>query len=289
MTSAAIKRHGGKHYLAKKILSLFPPRCQTPNKPDPNDEGWLHYVEPFFGGGAVLFAQNPEGISEVVNDLDLQLCDFWSVLASDELFAEFVRRVEALPMSELLFDLCQDGEEQDQMSRAVAFFVVNRQSRQALGKDFATLTRNRTRRGMNEQASAWLSAVEGLVDVHARLKRVVILNRNAVDVIKQQDGLRTLFYCDPPYLHETRMAKDAYQHEMSEQDHADLLLTLEGIDGRFLLSGYRSQMYDDHAADFGWHRTDFSIDNKASSKATKETKTECVWTNFEPHSEKEPQ
>ena len=35
--------------------------------------------------------------------------------------------------------------------------------------------------------------------VHARLKRVVVLNRDALDVIRTQDGPGTLFYLDPPY------------------------------------------------------------------------------------------
>lgn len=64
--SQPLKWHGGKSYQAKHIISHMPPRCKNPNAPAPGDAGWLHYVEPFFGGGAVLFAQDPEGISEVV-------------------------------------------------------------------------------------------------------------------------------------------------------------------------------------------------------------------------------
>ncbi len=40
-----LKWYGGKHYLAKQIIELMPPH--------------LHYVEPYFGGGAVLFARDP--------------------------------------------------------------------------------------------------------------------------------------------------------------------------------------------------------------------------------------
>ena len=49
-----LKWHGGKNYLAKKIVELMPPRCKKPNAPEADDPGWLHYVEPHFGGGAVL-------------------------------------------------------------------------------------------------------------------------------------------------------------------------------------------------------------------------------------------
>ena len=96
---------------------------------------------------------------------------------------------------------------------------------------------------MNEQASAWLTAIEGLPAVHERLKRVVILNRDVLDVIRQQDGPDTLFYCDPPYLKETCASKDVYAHEMTDTQHLQLLELLNGIKGKFLLSGYPSGLY----------------------------------------------
>lgn len=60
--SIPLKYHGGKHYQAQKIVQLMPPH--------------LHYVEPYFGSGAVLFSKDPHGISEVANDLDERLVTF---------------------------------------------------------------------------------------------------------------------------------------------------------------------------------------------------------------------
>jgi len=164
--------------------------------------------------------------------------------------------------------------------RALMFFVRFRQSRQALGNCFCTLSRNRTRGGMNEQASSWLSAVEGLPEFHDRLKRVVILNYDALDVIKQQDGPNTFFYLDPPYLRETRVAGE-YKHEMSDEDHRFLLDALSQIKGKFLLSGNPSVMYDAAAIDYNWKCVRREIDNKASSKKVKGQRTECLWANYE--------
>lgn len=270
-----LKWHGGKGAfngkLAKWIISLMPPHT--------------HYVEPFFGGGTVLLHKNPEGVSEVVNDLNSELMNFWAVLRAPEWFAEFSRCVSAVPFSEAMFDAAETNAKYAEIAgewvnRAVQFFIRCRQSRQGLQKDFATLSRNRTRGGMNEQVSAWLTAVEGLPDVHARLKRVVILNRPALDVIKQQDGPETCFYLDPPYLHATRTTTKDYSHEMSEAEHALLLSCLNNLQGKFLLSGYRSDMYDTAAEQFGWSRREFPIVNNASGKSEKEIKTECVWTNY---------
>lgn len=278
-----IKWHGGKHYLARWIIGQMPPH--------------LHYVEPFFGGGAVLLARDPlqnwmstddsklpsyqQGCSEVVNDLNCELTNFWQVLRDRDNFGRFRRLVEFTPFSKV--DWSQAGKEadtSDRVERAYRFFIRARLSRQGLSKDFATLSRNRTRRGMNEQVSSYSSAIDGLEDVHCRLQQVVILNSDACSVIKQQDGRHTLFYCDPPYLHETRVSASAYEHEMSYMDHEKLLHTLSGIKGKFMLSGYGSDLYDTYARKHRWRREEKLIDNKASSAKVKERKCECLWTNF---------
>lgn len=279
-----LKWHGGKSYLADWIISLMPPRCKKPNAPTPDDPGWLHYVEPYFGGGAVLLANDPEGISEVANDLNATLIDFWLVMRHEHLFQEFLRRVEAMPFSKDTWQEAMAFLPTPHMTtnydRAAYFFVACRQSLSGRMAGFAGITRNRTRKGMNEQVSAWLNAVEGLPQVHARLKRVLILNDDALTVIRKEDGPRTLFYCDPPYLHETRATTGEYQHEMSGEDHGSLLMTLATIQGRFLLSGYRSEKYDAFAQGAGWTRHECQIDNKAAGGKTKRKMTECVWCNF---------
>ena len=268
--SLPLKWHGGKFYLADKIIKMFPSH--------------IHYVEPYFGGGAVLFRKPHSNVSEVTNDINNELMNFWRVLQSPSWFEGFRQWCEATPFSEESYNRAvasvQSSKEDHQVVRAWCFFVRYRQSRQGLGKDFATVTRNRTRRGMNEQVSSWLSAVEGLQECHERLKRVLILNRPALDVIKTQDGDNTLFYLDPPYLQETRTAKWCFEYEMSAQDHSDLLMALDKIKGKFLLSGYRSKLYDHYAEQCGWNREEIRIPNNASSSKEKKIMTECVWRNF---------
>jgi DNA adenine methylase len=261
-----IKWHGGKHYLADWIISLMPPHT--------------HYVEPFFGGGSVLLKKDPNKVSEVANDAYGELTNFWCVLRDENDFKEFQRNVQAVPFSEIEFYLTKGTAETSHVEAAVQFFIQARQSRQGLMRDFATLSRNRTRRGMNEQVSSWLTAIDGLPDIHSRLKRVVILGSPAVDVIRKQDGVNTHFYCDPPYLHETRMSIGVYEHEMTVEDHVDLIQTLACIEGTFQLSGYPSELYDGYADKYGWKCESREIDNKASGKKVKETKIECLWMNY---------
>lgn len=254
------------------------------------------YCEPFFGSGAVMLAGDGEGVAEFVNDLDKGLANFWRVLADDHMgWPVFQRLVDCHPFSNVHFresksrmDVLekemaekewQEWSKAPAIRAAVDFFVVNRQSRQALGKDFATPT-IRLRRNMNEQVSAWLTAVEGLPHFHARLKRVEIRCQPAVEFIKKLDSEETLFYCDPPYVHETRSSTGEYKHEMTVDDHKELLSTLGEIEGKFVLSGYDCKLYEQYAAGHGWRRVDFDLPNNASSAGTKERKIECCWLNY---------
>jgi DNA adenine methylase len=225
-----------------------------------------------------LLVNDPTGISEVANDIDGRLSNFWRVLQGEDSFSRFARVLSAMPFSETEWRLASESDAADPVEDAVRFFVHCRQSLAGRMHGFAPLSRLRTRRGMNEQASAWLNAVAGLADVHTRLKRVSILNRDAVDVIRQQDGIRTLFYLDPPYLGETRTADDVYSFEMCAKQHETLLETILACKGKVMLSGYRSELYDRRLRD--WTQHEFTLPNQAAGGKQKRRMTEVVWCNF---------
>ena len=71
----------------------------------------------------------------------------------------------------------------------------------------------------------------------ARVRKIE--NRQALDVIAQQDTIDTLFYCDPPYVRSTRTSllhkggdnDSGYAHEMSDNDHRALAAALHEIKG----------------------------------------------------------
>ena len=285
-----LKWHGGKSYLAPHIHAVAPPSVRH----DP-ERGYTHRNYAFAGGLGELWGWECEGISEAANDLNSLLSAFWSALAEPQYFEAMAKILRAVPFSQEKWEEARDAldfchRQQHHVAghmsnhlpaRAAFFFILNRQSRQGLMKDYATPT-TRTRRGMNENVSAWLSAVEGLPEWHERFKRVEVRNMPAVDFIRRYDHERALFYCDPPYLHETRVTTSDYAHEMTPEQHLALLDALSDIRGRFILSGYPSGMYDDRAVVRGWHRREIAIDNKASSAREKAKKIECLWTNYEP-------
>jgi DNA adenine methylase len=258
----------------------------------------LHYVEAYAGGLAVLLVRDPDdrrlwlkdnppahhrGVSEVVNDLHGDLMCFWATLrdAREPLY----ERLAATEFGEEVWRRARDYLETlppwdgtPDVTRAWAFFVHCRQSLAGRMKGFASITRTRTRGNRNEQANAWRGAVDGLPGVVERLRHVVVLNRPALDVIRQEDGPGTLFYCDPPYLTQTRTAREVYAHEMTDADHRELLDVLRQCRGKVMLSGYASELYDRALA--GWSRHTFDVPNDATGGRKKGRETEVLWCNF---------
>jgi DNA adenine methylase len=278
-----LKWHGGKHYLARRIVALMPRH--------------LNYVEPFFGGGQALFARDPSDrrlwwtertsdgrvpdVSEVVNDLDGDLMKFYRVLEDPALFGQLRHRLELTLVSEAEFAAACDllaGADGDPVERAAALFVQVRQSRQALRKDFATPTTSRLRGGRQEAVNSWWGAVDGLEDAHCRLRDVLVQCRSALDVIRQFDRPETLFYLDPHYPPDTRSARTAYgDFEMTEAEHRALLDVLLRCRGKVMLSGYPSALYDTALA--GWTRHTIDLPNNAAGGKAKDRETEVLWCN----------
>lgn len=278
-TKIPLKWHGGKSDLAGKIVPLMAPHRQ--------------YVEPFAGGLSVLMARDPEdpslhlpgeeGVSEVANDLHGDLTNFYRVLQDPTQFERFRQVTEVMPFSEAEWQdagrSLAEKPDADPVLRAAWFFVLNRQSLSGRMKSFTGVTQNRLRGGKNGEVNAWLSAVEGLPHVHRRLQRVLVLNRPALEVIRKFDGPETQMYLDPPYLACTRVAKDVYDHEMTDEDHRELLRTLRGCKSKVLLSGYSSDLYEQMLP--GWRRREFDVPNNASGSKKKDRKTEVVWANYD--------
>jgi DNA adenine methylase len=260
---------GGKSALAKQIVAAMPPH--------------VHYVEPFFGSGAVLFAKPEsliEGHSELINDLNGELMNFWRVLQSPSEFKKLSRILSVTPLSSVQFAHAKTtGTQGTEAERAAKLLVRCRQSMNGRGDSFCGITREGTSAGMNKQASAWLSAIEGLPAARDRLKRVVIKSQCAMKLIEREDSATTFFYLDPPYLQETRVTKKVYQHEMSNEQHEQLLKTLSRISGKFILSGYPSELYDSFAKRRGWNQHSITV-RTPSSKTRNRPSVERFWRNF---------
>jgi len=200
--------YGGKFSHLDFILPLLP-------------DHYSHFCEPFGGSAAVLINRLPAA-AETYNDIDSEVSNFFACLRDHS--EELIRKIALTPFSReelVLATTSQPGI--DRLERARRFFVRARQTRTGLAQTSSegrwahcVLT---SRAGMAGAVSRWLGSVEGLAEIVQRLQRVQIENAPATEVIRRYDSPNTLFYCDPPYPHESRGDAKAYGFEMADVEH----------------------------------------------------------------------
>jgi len=256
--------YGGKFNHLNWLLPLLPP-CH-------------HYCEPFGGSAAVLLNRAPSPV-ETYNDLDGEVVNFFRVLRDKT--EELVKAIALTPFSREEFALaisCPKDVLSD-VERARRFFVRARQVRTGLAQTASVgrwaNCKNTSRAGMSGAVSRWLGGVAGLPEIANRLLRVQIENRSAIEVIQLYDSKETLFYCDPPYLHQTRGDAKAYKFEMTEEEHRRLAEVLNSVKGRVALSGYPCPLMDELYK--GWRRLDAPVKNCHS---VKKPRNEALWVNY---------
>ena len=130
----------------------------------------------------------------------------------------------------------------------------------------------------------WMRLPGRLAAAGLRLQAAQIECGSWQAVLDRYESENTLAYCDPPYLHSTRRRqnRNSYDHEMTDVDHARLLLRLREYKGKVVLSGYASSLYDELLS--GWRRIEIETTSSASNRANKKhaRRTEVLWLNYTP-------
>ena len=257
--------YGGKYSHLDWLLPLLPEAT--------------HYCEPFGGSAAVLMNRKPAPI-ETYNDLDGEVVNFFSVLRTEK--EALVEAIGLTPFAREEFEqaIAEPTEGLVDLERARRFFIRARQVRTGLAQTASSgrwaHCRLTSRAGMAGAVSRWLGSVETLPEIAQRFLRVQIEHDTAVRVIQRYDSPETLFYCDPPYPHDSRGDSKAYKYEMSDDDHRDLAKVLHKVKGKVALSSYHCALMDELYAD--WH----SIEAPSKTiHSTKQQRTEVLWVNYE--------
>ena len=236
-----------------------------------------HFCDVYGGSAAVLMNIGPFPV-ETYNDIDSELVNFFQTLRNQG--PKLIRAIGLTPFSrEELARACEPAADLTKLERARRFYVRARQTRTGLAQTSSegrwahcVLT---SRAGMAGAVSRWLGSVEGLAEIAQRLQRVQIENAPAVDVIRRYDTDDTVFYLDPPYVHSVRGDASAYGFEMTDEEHTELSAVLHAVRGRSVLSGYRTDLYDDLYAD--WRREDAP---ERVCHSVRRPRRESAWMNF---------
>lgn len=262
----ALRYHGGKWMLAPFIISHFP-QHRT-------------YTE-VYGGAASVLLRKPRAYAEVWNDLDAGLLTVFRTL-QDPATARVLRdKLYLTPFSrkefELAYEPTEDQVEGARRSIVRSFFGFGSD---AHNMEIKTGFRADSDKSGTTPAHDWARYPDVIPYFTARLAGVVLESRPALQVLLKADRPDALHYLDPPYMPATRSTKSrkrkeryhVYNHEMTVEDHAEMLAVARGLVGMVVISGYATALYDE--ALLGWHRFE-----RAALADGARPRTEVLWLN----------
>jgi DNA adenine methylase len=255
--------YGGKSRDADWIISHFPP-------------AWRTLVDVFGGGGAISFRVGVRDKVVIYNDIG-NVYNFMKVMREqgDELYRQLYFTEYGRDQFE------KDGiqwreamERGDELEWARRWYTCINQ-----GYTHEETSTSWHKAIVVNSARAISNHTDDLPGFVNRIrKHLHIENMDFAQIIPEYDKPTTLFYCDPPYLHDTRADKENYLNEMTPERHKELLLMLNQVEGQVVLSGYDSDLYNSLTAD--WRtvtKTAKSSIQNRSSVGTRGDRTEKLW------------
>jgi DNA adenine methylase len=252
--------YGGKQQLAGRILGMIPEH--------------QIYCEPFCGGAAIFFAKEPSKV-EIINDTNGEIINFYEVLKRD--FPALEREIEISLHSrkqhhqaEVIYN---NPEMFDRIKRAWAVWMLANISYGCkLNGCFGYDRIGTTSKKMDNKRSDFNA------DYAIRLQRVQIECCDALRIIRSRDTPEAFFYLDPPYVGYDQGHYDGY----TQMDFDALLVLLEGIQGKFLLSSFHNTSLVDFTRKNGWHTIELRLSSAMThgQGRTARDKVEVLTANY---------
>jgi DNA adenine methylase len=233
----------------------------------------LTYLEPFLGSGCIFFNKERSAV-ETINDLDNEISNLFLQIRNnpDELMLLLMNTPWSRNEYDLSFEKTDNPLEQARRCIVRFWFTVGANVRIKNGMRFE-ICRNSGGLSYFHQ-----KLPEVIAQVSERLKHnnkslVQIENRNVFELIPKYNRENVLMYLDPPYLLETRKNKKVYRHEMTYEEHEELLKLITCSKAKIIISGYMNDLYSKYLS--GWR-----FDTTTNKDQAGNRKTECVWMNY---------
>lgn len=258
-TKPILKYPGAKWNLAPWIISHFPAHA--------------HYVEPYFGSGAVFFNKQPAK-HEVINDLSGDVVNLFRVIRvrGEELAA----LIEMTPWSREEYELSyQTCDEPMERARRLIVRVWQGHGSDGMrgGMTWSGLAKRSGAGDVSARNNVWRTLPAAIHELAIRLCAAHIENADATKLIRAVAHKDTLIYADPPYPFNARSGGKYYLEDcMTDADHLELLNVLDAHPGPVVLSGYHCALYDDRLTH--WHTRE-----KQAQAEKGNTRTEVLWLN----------
>ncbi len=263
--NALIKFPGGKNKIKDWVISHFPDNYES-----------MTYVELAVGGGSIILNKKPS-VQEIINDINESLINIYFVLKCGS--EQFINQLKTVTYNEQTFLnalIDQDQPFEDLIDQAVNEYILYRFSRGGMKKTFAWS--DRLRGGIPGDQNAWQNSIDNLWKIANRLNFVDIQNKDFKFILNQYNKDNTFIYCDPPYIKSTRISKEVYDREFTDNDHKDLLDIVTNHKAKILISGYNSKLYNDKLKN--WNKYEKLIINHSGQTKIKSTRLEVLWVNY---------
>jgi len=255
----------------------------------PNIPEHDYYVEPFCGT-AVVFLNKPMAKTNILNDLDGNIVNFFRVLQDRDKTRELLRRLRYTPWAKTEYRkaclLLSSERNLDDVTRAWAFYVAQHMSMkksyysdQRFGFSLAGYARYLT----------LINKVRRLAENAQKMRHSIILNDDGIDVMRRFDNEKTFMFVDPPYLSTTlRSKRRIYMNEYDDSLHHRLLDFVLTAKSKIMLSAYPNEMYD-KLLEHGWVRIDktkfISAGYYTSKRKRRTRRIESLYLNYVPPSQ----
>ena len=255
-----IPYYGGKFELSRKLVPMIPEHDR--------------YIEMFAGGLSMFFRKKKVG-GNVVNDLDRNVVNLYTVLAEE--FEEFVSHIKWYVKSRALHEILKKYIKETRVEnipnpkRAARYYYLVRCS-----------FNNNPQGTFSKNSADWNTEnlIKDLKYSRKYLNEILIENLDFRELVARYEPRENDFwYLDPPYI-VAGTRNDYYIHSLKEQDHIDLRDICDRINengGNFILR------YDDRPEVHELY-SNYQIDAipvKYAGQTTKrEYKNELVITNY---------
>lgn len=265
MKKPLMRYHGGKWKIAPWICSFFPEHRV--------------YVEPMGGAASVLLSKRPAKV-EVYNDINSELFNLFKVLRCPVRSKKLIDLLRLTPYSRREHQACykkvNNSVEQDRRTLVLSEMSIN-PAKALKGQQVGFRI---TSSGDHRMPVHWKNSIDNLYDVIERLMGVILENKDVHTIIQTHDSIETLHYVDPPYLFSERLDKrKIYVHESGDVAfHIALADTLSQVKGMAVVSGYRSDLYDELYTQRGWEPHSIKTTTSSAIKG-KCIATEVIWLN----------
>ncbi len=249
-----ISYYGGKQTMLPVLLKIIPEH--------------KIYIEPFFGGGSLFWAKKISPI-EIINDMNDNVYNFYSVLQNN--FNELKKRVDATIFSRNSYKsaivIYHNPTIFSKIERAWAFWYTT-------NTGFNNIIGNISLE--NKRAVNLRNKINAFTDKYSeRLSKVFLECDDACNIIRSKDNTKAFVYVDPPYV-------GAHQGHYAgyNQEHFNTLLnTLAKIEGKFLLSSYHNEILDKFVLKHKWYQCDITKHLGASNIKNRK-KIEVLTANY---------